>query len=164
MAMTQTQINEAFAAMGLAPPSSALLASLEAIPDTYTALATIIQLPQVQTSVIPIVTMFDLALGHDPTSATLSSMVESNLSQAQLASDFVSSQAFANVYNGGVLLNPNTIVTSCQRVDHYCSVREWAWPSPTPSYTERLSWPDPCAGFPRVQPIAGGWSFTDRRC
>ena len=75
MAMTQTQIDEAFAAMGLAPPSSALLASLEAIPNTYTALATIIQLPQVQTSVTPIVTMFDLALGHDPTSATLSSMV-----------------------------------------------------------------------------------------
>ncbi len=112
MAMTQTQIDEAFAAMGLAPPSSAVLAALEAIPDTYTALATIIQLPQVQTSVTPIVTMFDLALGHDPTSATLSSMVSSNLSQAQLASDFVSSQAFANVYNGGVLLNPNTVVTT----------------------------------------------------
>jgi hypothetical protein len=110
--MTQTQIDEAFAAMGLAPPVSALLTSLEAIPDTYTALATIIQLPQVQTSVIPIVTMFDLALGHDPTSATLSSIVQTNLSQAGLAADFVASQAFANVYNGGVLLNPNTVVTS----------------------------------------------------
>jgi hypothetical protein len=110
--MTQTQIDAAFAAMGLAPPSSALLASLEAIPDTYTALATIIQLPQVQTSVIPIVTMFDLALGHDPTAATLTSIVQTNLSQAALASAFVSSQAFGNVYNGGAMLNPNTIITS----------------------------------------------------
>jgi len=112
MPLTQTQIDQAFIAMGLAPPSSALLASLEGIDDFITAINTIIQLPQVQSSVVPIVAMFDLALGHDPTSATLSSMVESNLSQSQLATDFVSSRAFANVYNGGILLNPDTIITS----------------------------------------------------
>ena len=66
MSLTQTQIDEAFAAMGLPAPSAALLASMMAIPDTYDALNAIIELPQVQTAVIPIVSMFDLALGHDP--------------------------------------------------------------------------------------------------
>ncbi|MGC1355955.1 MAG: hypothetical protein WA851_09240, partial [Xanthobacteraceae bacterium] len=110
MSLTSTQIDEIFAAMGLPAPSSAVATSLEAIPNTYDALNTIIDLPEVQSEVIPILAMFDLALGHDPTAATLSSIAETKLSQAQLASAFVSSQAFANVYNGGVLLNPNAII------------------------------------------------------
>ena len=56
--------------------------------------------------------MFDLALGHDPVSSTLASIVKPNLPQADLASAFVSSQTFANVYNAGVILNPNTLITS----------------------------------------------------
>ena len=118
MSLTPTQINEAFAALGLigpssapnAAPSAAVVASLEGISNNYTALNTIMALPEVQTEDFPVLAMFDLALGHDPTAATLSSIVETNLSQAGLASAFVSSQAFANVYNGGVLLNPNAIV------------------------------------------------------
>lgn len=55
--------------------------------------------------------MFDVALGHAPTQATLASMVSSQLTEPQLASAFVSSQAFANVNNGGVLLNSNSLVT-----------------------------------------------------
>ena len=43
---------------------------------TYQALNDIMSLPEVQSDVIPILAMFDLALGHDPTSATLSSMVQ----------------------------------------------------------------------------------------
>ena len=112
MALTETQINEAFAALGQPAPSSALLASIEAIPDDVAALKTIIALPQVQSQDIPIVSMFDLALGHDPTAATLSSIVENNSSLASVASQFVASQAFANIYNGSVILNPNAIVTS----------------------------------------------------
>ena len=110
MSLTQTQINEVFAALGLPVPSSAILNTLQSVGDDNAALNTIIQLPQVQISDIPILAMFDLALGHAPTASTLSSMVESDLSQVQLASAFVSSQAFANVYNGGLLLDPNTIV------------------------------------------------------
>ena len=42
MSLTSTQINEIFAAMGLPAPSSAVATSLEAIPNTYDALNTII--------------------------------------------------------------------------------------------------------------------------
>jgi hypothetical protein len=113
MSLSQTQINEAFAAMGLPAPSSAVLASLEAISNDYTALNTIIALPEVQSDVMPILAMFDLALGHDPSSATLASMVENNANNiASIANQFVESQAFANVYNGGVLLSASTVVDS----------------------------------------------------
>jgi hypothetical protein len=54
-----------------------------------------------------IVQMFEAGLGHTPSAATLTSMNASNLSDLQLAAAFVSSQAFANVNNGGVLINPN---------------------------------------------------------
>jgi hypothetical protein len=54
-----------------------------------------------------IVQMFEAGLGHTPSAATLTSMNASNLNEAQLAAAFVSSQAFANVNNGGVLLNPD---------------------------------------------------------
>ena len=111
MSLTQTQINEIFASMGLPAPSSAVATSLEAIPNTYDALNTIIDLPEVQTEVIPILAMFDLALGHDPTSATLASMVENNGGNiASIANQFVESQAFANLYNAGALLSASTVV------------------------------------------------------
>jgi predicted membrane protein len=54
-----------------------------------------------------IVQMFEAGLGHAPSAMTLTSMNASNLSNAHLAAAFVSSQAFANVNNAGVLLNPN---------------------------------------------------------
>jgi hypothetical protein len=54
-----------------------------------------------------IVQMFEAGLGHTPSAATLTSMNASNLSDAQFAAAFVSSQAFANVNNGGVLPNPD---------------------------------------------------------
>ena len=111
MSLTSTQIDEIFAAMGLPAPSSAVATSLEAIPNTYDALNTIIDLPEVQSEVIPILAMFDLALGHDPTSATLASMVENNGGNiASIANQFVESQTFANLYNAGTLLSASTIV------------------------------------------------------
>ena len=111
MSLTSTQIDEIFAAMGLPAPSSAVATSLEAIPNTYDALNTIIDLPEVQSEVIPILAMFDLSLGHDPTSATLASMVENNGGNiASIANQFVESQTFANLYNAGTLLSASTIV------------------------------------------------------
>ena len=112
MSFTQIQIDDAFEAMGLALPSPAELTALEGMNDDYyQAVQTIVSLPEVQTQVLPIVQMFDVALGHAPTQATLASMVSSQLTEPQLASAFVSSQAFANVNNGGVLLNSNSLVT-----------------------------------------------------
>jgi len=120
MALTQTQINEIFAAMGLvgppgspnAAPSAAVITSLEAIGDTYAGLNALISLPEVQNQVIPILAMFDLSLGHDPTSATLSSMVESGLTEQQIADAFVEDATFAATYYNGENFNSSTIIDS----------------------------------------------------
>jgi len=112
VSFTQIQIDNAFEALGLALPSPAELTALEQMNDDYyQAVQTIISLPEVQTQVLPVVQMFDVALGHAPTQATLASIVSSQLTEPQLVSAFVSSQAFANVNNDGVLLNPNSLVT-----------------------------------------------------
>ncbi len=115
MSFGQIQVDEAFAALGLEAPSAAETTAIEAVngPIVFVpfpadpAAQIIAELPEVQTQVAPVVQMFEAALGHGPTSATLASMVESNLTESQLASAIVSSQTFANVNNGGVLLDPN---------------------------------------------------------
>ncbi len=56
--------------------------------------------------------MFDLATGHNPNTTTLSSIVSSDLTQPQLASALVASSAFADLYNGGVAVDPNAPVTT----------------------------------------------------
>jgi hypothetical protein len=112
VSFTPIQIDNAFAELGLIPPSPAELTALEAISVDYNqGVQTIVTLPEVQTQVVPIVQMFEVGLGHAPSQATLASMVASQLTESQLASAFVSSQAFANVNNDGVLLNPNSLVT-----------------------------------------------------
>lgn len=111
MSLTQVQVDENFAALGLPAPPPAEMFAIEAIPDTLVADQTIIDLPQVQSEVVPVAQMFYLATGHGATSATLSSMVQSDLTESQLATALVSSQTFANVNNGGVLLDPNAPVS-----------------------------------------------------
>jgi hypothetical protein len=56
--------------------------------------------------------MFEAAFGRAPTPATLTSMVSSQLTEPQLAAAFVSSQAFANVYNDSAPLNPISPITA----------------------------------------------------
>ena len=120
MALTQNQIIDAFDAMGLvgppgspnAAPSAAVITSLEAIGDTYAGLNALISLPEVQNQVIPILAMFDLSLGHDPTSATLSSMVKSGLTEQQIADAFVEDATFAATYYNGENFNSSTIINS----------------------------------------------------
>jgi len=51
--------------------------------------------------------MFDAALGHLPTWTTLTGMASSELTDFQLATAIVSSQAFADTNNGGMLIDPN---------------------------------------------------------
>ena len=112
MSLTQVQVDENFAALGLSAPSPAELFAIEAIPDTFVAEQIIIDLPQVQLEVLPVAQMFYLATDHGATSATLSSMVQSILTEPQLAAALVSSEAFANVNNGGVLVDPNAPVSA----------------------------------------------------
>ncbi len=108
MSFTQTQIDSAFETLGLALPAAGELTALENVSDYYQGVQDIVTLPEVQTQVAPIVQMFEVALGHGPAPATLASMVSSQLTEPQLAAAFVSSQAFANIYSGGTLLNPNS--------------------------------------------------------
>jgi hypothetical protein len=112
MSLSVTQVDEAFAALGLQPPSPPVMTALTSVPNTYQAAYDLIALPEVQSIDAPIVEMFDVALGHEPTSATLSGLVESGLTRAGLAAAFVSSQTFANIYNGGALLNPNAPISA----------------------------------------------------
>jgi hypothetical protein len=115
MSLTAVQVDEVFYSLGLEPPSAPIMTALTSVPDVFQAAADIITLPQVQALVVPVVEMFLLSTGanpHAPTSATLSSIVSSGLSEPQLATAFVSSQVFADNYNGGVLLNPNALVSA----------------------------------------------------
>ena len=112
MSFTQTQIDNAFEALGLALPGAGELTALENVSDYYQGVQDIVALPEVQTEVVPIVQMFEAAFGRGPTPQTLASMVSSQLAEPELAAAFVSSQAFANVYNGGTLLNPNSLNNS----------------------------------------------------
>jgi hypothetical protein len=107
MSMSANQIDIAFDVLGLPPPSAPLLSTLETIVEDQTSVADILALPQVQALDYLIVQMFELATGHDPTAATLSSIASSALTPEELASAFVASQSFANVYNGGAPMNPN---------------------------------------------------------
>jgi hypothetical protein len=128
MSLTETQVDEAFAALGLLPPGAGELAAIESVngPVEFVdyfqggqeyvlpvlpAQAVIAALPEVQAQVAPVVQMFDAALGYLPLQQTLAAMVESHLTQPQLAAAIVSSQAFANVNNGGVLLDPSAPVS-----------------------------------------------------
>lgn len=109
MSFTQTQIDNAFEALGLALPDAGELTALENVSDYYQGVQDIVALPEVQTEVAPIVQMFEAAFGRGPSPQTLASMVSSHLTEPELAAAFVSSQAFANVYNDGILLNPNSL-------------------------------------------------------
>jgi hypothetical protein len=128
MGFSATQVDEAFAALGLAPPAAGELVAIEAIngPVEYAnyfqsgqefefpvapATPIIAELPEVQAQVVPVVQMFALATGHMPTGHTLFEMVLSGLTQPQLAYALVSSSTFADFYNGGVALNPDAPVT-----------------------------------------------------
>jgi hypothetical protein len=108
VSFTQTQIDNAFETLGLALPGAAELTALENVNDYYQGVQDIVTLPEVQTEVVPVVQMFEAAFGRGPAPTTLASMVSSQLTEPQLAAAFVSSQAFANVFNGGILLNPDS--------------------------------------------------------
>ena len=127
MSFSQDQVDEAFAALGLGPPGAAELTAIESIngPIEFVDYSQAGQRVSIRASgdpdhrrvagsanqVIPVAQMFDAALGYFPADPTLVAMVKSSLTEPQLATAIVSSQAFANVNNGGVLLDPNAAVS-----------------------------------------------------
>jgi hypothetical protein len=108
-------IPAAYAALGLEAPSMAEAVAFNALGISLTDYSNeaqaIFQEPEVQNQVVPIVQMFEATLGYSPTQSTLASMVGSNLTEQQIATAFVQSQTFANVYNGGAPVDPNSAVT-----------------------------------------------------
>ena len=113
--LSAAQINGIFEAVLQRAPSSievtAALALDSATGDAATV-AAIVDLAEAITNVYPILQSFELAFGYLPQAATLASMVQSALSVTQLCSAIVASQTFANVYDGGTLINPNSPVTA----------------------------------------------------
>ena len=113
--LTAPQINGIFeAVLQRAPTAVEVTASLaldSATGDAATV-ATIVNSAEAITDVYPALQMFDLALGYFPTASTLASMVQSALTLPSLSAAFVASQAFANVYNGGALIDPSSPVTA----------------------------------------------------
>src|ERR1700735_3695061 len=106
MGFSQSQVDSAFAALGLMPPDPAELFAIESISGNLVlvdyvqsgqefaflvapATPVIAELPEVQTQVAPVVQMFELATGHDPSQTTLASIVSSDQTAAQLAYDLV---------------------------------------------------------------------------
>ena len=77
MSFTQTQIDNAFDALGLALPGPGELNALEHVSDYYQGVQDIVALPEVQAEVAPIVQMFEAAFGRAPSPTTLASMVSS---------------------------------------------------------------------------------------
>ena len=97
-----------------APTDTELTASL-AIGSTLGStgmVAAIADSAEAITNVYPILQMFDLAFGRFPSAATLASMVDTGLTLPQLAAAIVGSQTFANTYNAGTLIDPNSSVTA----------------------------------------------------
>jgi hypothetical protein len=97
-----------------APTAAEITAStaLDAATGSNVMTAAIVDSAEAITNVYPILQMFELAFGHFPTAATLASMVQADLNVPQLSAAVVASQTFANAYNGGSLIDPNSPVTS----------------------------------------------------
>ena len=86
-------------------------------------IADIVNLPEAQQFVYPVIQIIQLAVGHVPTAASLRSWVPYVESggdtpaatyalEVQMATAFVGSTNFANTYNGEVTVNPNSPVTT----------------------------------------------------
>ena len=112
---TGAQINGVYEAVLQRAPTdvevTAALALNSATGDAATV-ATIVNSAEAITNVYPVLQMFDLAFGYFPTASTLASMVQSALTLPNLSAAVVASQTFANVYNGGTLIDPNSLVTA----------------------------------------------------
>lgn len=113
--LTTAQINGIYEAVLQRAPSSievtAALALDSATGDAATV-AAIVNSAEAITNVYPILQTFELAFGYLPQAPTLASMVQSALTVSDLCSAIVASQTFANVYNSGALINPNSPVTA----------------------------------------------------
>jgi hypothetical protein len=69
---------------------------------------------------VPTLEMFQLAFGYFPQNASnLNSIVNSGLTLTQLSDAVVKSQSFANVFDDGVILNPNRVLVAGSFATNY---------------------------------------------
>ena len=134
LAALASHIDAIYNAVLQAPPSSPILAALETLDQSQGDSAVVTAVVQnalgilnpdltpavlnfdatnpygglTSPDLVPTLEMFQLALGYFPQSTSnLNSIVNSGLTLTQLSDAFVNSQAFANVFNGGVILDPD---------------------------------------------------------
>jgi hypothetical protein len=113
--LTPTQIGAIYeAVLQRAPTATEVSASLalDSATGDIGVIVSLVDSAAAIGNVYPILQMFELAFGYFPAAATLASMVETALTVPQLAAAIVASQAFANTYNGGVLIDPSAPVTA----------------------------------------------------
>ena len=110
-----SQVDDIYEAVLQRPPTSAEVTAALSLGSTFGSagiITAVVDSAEAITNVYPILQMFDLAFGHFPSAATLASMVDSDLALPELAVAVVGSQTFANTYNGGALIDPNSPVTA----------------------------------------------------
>ena len=113
--LTANQIDGIYEVVLQRAPTATEVTSSQALDSAtgdVATVATVVNSAEAITNVYPVLQMFELAFGHLPTAATLASMVQSELNVTQLSAAVVASQTFANTYNGGALMDPNSPVTA----------------------------------------------------
>ena len=112
------QIDEGYQAVLQHSPTTAEMngsLSIGASLGAAMMITAIVDAPEAQQSVYPVVQIIDLATGNLPTAAQLSAWVlatESGISLDQMAIAFVGSTAFGNIYNNGTAVDPNSPITA----------------------------------------------------
>ena len=128
-----SQLDAIYSAVLQTPPSSAVLATLETLDQSQggnAVITTVVEdalgIPNANLNpgaldfsapnpysnltspdLVPTLEMFQLAFGYFPQNASnLNSIVNSGLTLQQLSDAVVNSQTFANVFNGGIILDP----------------------------------------------------------
>ena len=126
--LTSTQVQGAYQAVLQRPPTAGetnAALSIDGSIGNVAALAAIVDSPEAQYNVYPIVQIIELATGSLPTAAQLAGWVpyvesagllqgqsQTNPLLDQMAEAFVASTTFGDTYNGGTAVDPNAPITA----------------------------------------------------
>jgi hypothetical protein len=115
---TTTEISKIYEAVVQRAPTGAEAAAwavTELTIGVSGAIGSLVDSPDAQKNIYPIVQIIDLATGNLPTAVQLAAWVlttESATSLYQAAAEFITSTAFASTYNNGVTINPYAPITA----------------------------------------------------
>ena len=113
--LTVNQVDAIYEAVLQRAPTSTEVSSslsLAASQGPPALISSLVDSTEATTHVYPVLQMFYLASGYFPSASTLASIVQSDLTSAQLSLAMVTSQNFANVYNSGNVVDPNSPVSA----------------------------------------------------